>query len=163
MYSDLNTLLLQRQVLYVVENNSIVAQRRAFNQTTTRWKKIVETSIRKTRRMNLHHNSIDSSKIDVKQIEIIKNNTTIVYVLMNTLRDKWNMSALSLRSDENFFMHSTRVHHVAIDDEDDEFENDDDDQNDDDDDDDDEESNVFRKNVDANFEKNKNDVDVESS
>jgi hypothetical protein len=73
------------------------------------------------------------------------------------------MSALSLRSDENFFMHSTRVHHVAIDDEDDEFENDDDDQNDDDDDDDDEESNVFRKNVDANFEKNKNDVDVESS
>ncbi len=129
--------------------------------------------IRKTRRMSLHHNSIDSSKIDVKQIEIIKNNTTIVYVLMNILRDKWNMSALFLRSDENLFMRSTCVHHVAINDEDDEFENDDDDQNDDndddddqnddDDDDDDEESNAFRKNVDANFEENRNDVDVQSS
>ncbi len=173
IYSDLNILLLQRQVLYVVENNSTVAQRRIFNQTTTRWKEIVVTSIRKTRRMNLHHNSIDSTKIDIKQIEIIKNNTTIVYVLMNILRDKWNMSALFLRSDENFFMRSTRVHHVVINDEDDEFESDDDDQNDDDDDDDDqnndddddddEESNAFRKNVDANFEKNKDDVDVESS
>ncbi len=112
--------------------------------------------------MSLHHNSIDSSKIDVKQIEIIKNNTTIVYVLMNILRDKWNMSALFLRSDENLFIRSTRVHHVATDNENDEFENDDDDQNDDDDDNDDEESNAFRKNVDANFEENKNDVDVES-
>jgi hypothetical protein len=82
------------------------------------------------------------------------------------------MSALSLRFDENLFMRSTRVHHVATDDENDEFENDDDDQNDDDDDDDDqnddddddddEKSNASRKNVDANFEKNKNDVDVES-
>jgi hypothetical protein len=43
MYSDLNILLLQRQILYVVENNSIVAQRRILNQTTTRWKKIVKT------------------------------------------------------------------------------------------------------------------------
>jgi hypothetical protein len=37
------------------------------------------------------------------------------------------MFALLLRFDENFFMRSTRVHHVAIDDENDEFENDDDD------------------------------------
>jgi hypothetical protein len=88
MYSDLNILLFQRQVLYVVKNNSTVAQRRVLSQTTTRWKKVVEASIRKIRRMNLHHNSIDSSKIDVKQIEIIKNNTTIVYVLINILRDK---------------------------------------------------------------------------
>jgi hypothetical protein len=41
------------------------------------------------------------------------------------------MSALLLRSDENSFMRSTRVHHVATDDKYDEFENDDDDQNDD--------------------------------
>ncbi len=172
MYSNLNILLLQRQVLYAVENNSTVAQRRILSQTTTRWKKVVETSIRKTRRMSLHHNSIDSTKIDIKQIEIIKSNTTIIYVLMNIFRDKWNMSVLILRFDENFFMRSTRVHHVAIDDENDEFENDDDDQNDDDDDDDDqndnddddddEELNAFRKNVDANFEEYRNDVDVES-
>jgi hypothetical protein len=37
------------------------------------------------------------------------------------------MCALFLRSNENFFIRSTRVHHVAIDDENDEFENDDDD------------------------------------
>jgi hypothetical protein len=36
MYSDLNIFLLQRQVLYVVENNSTVAQRRIFSQTTTK-------------------------------------------------------------------------------------------------------------------------------
>ncbi len=124
MYSKLNIFLLQRQVLYVVENNSTVAQHRILNQTTTRWKKVVETSIRKTRRMSLHHNSIDSTKIDIKQIEIIKNNTTIVYVLMNILRDKWNMSALLLRLDENFFERSTRVHHAAFDDDDENDEND---------------------------------------
>jgi hypothetical protein len=47
------------------------------------------------------------------------------------------MFALFLRFNENLFMRSTRVHHVAIDNEDDEFEIDDDDQNDDDDNDDD--------------------------
>jgi hypothetical protein len=74
------------------------------------------------------------------------------------------MFALLLNFDENFFMRSTCAHHFSFD-HDDEFENDDDDDDDDDDNDDDdnnEKSNAFQKNVDANFEKNKNDVDVES-
>ncbi len=164
MYSELNIFLLQRQVLYVVENNSIAAQRRILSQKTTKWKKLVEASIRKVRRMSLHHNSINSTKIDIKQIEIIKNNTTIIYVLMNILRDKWNMSALLLRFDENFFMRSTRVYHVAFNNENDESKNDDDDQSDDDEDDndnddDDDDDDAFVKNVHANFEENRNDVE----
>ncbi len=132
--------------------------------------------------MSLHHNSIDSTKIDIKQIETIKNNTTIVYVLMNILRDKWNMSALFLRLDENFFECLTRVHHVASDDDDEDDENDehdddenenneddnhddqndDDDQNNDDDQKNDNKQTSRQKNVDADFEENKSAADVES-
>ncbi len=83
--------------------------------------------------MSLHHLLIESKEIDVKQIEIIKNNTTIIYSLMNILRDKLIMSTLSLRSDENSFMRSTRVHHSTFDDDDDEFENNENDENDNDD------------------------------
>jgi hypothetical protein len=38
--------------------------------------------------MSLRHNSIEAKEIDVKQIEIIRNNTTIIYSLMIILRDK---------------------------------------------------------------------------
>ncbi len=83
--------------------------------------------------MSLHHSLIESKEIDVKQIEIIKDNTTIIYNLMNILRDKCIMSTLLLRSDKNFFMRLTRVHHSTSDDDDDELENDKDDENDDND------------------------------
>ncbi len=126
--------------------------------------------------MSLHHNSIESKKIDIKQIEIIKNNTSILYCLMNILRDKWIMSALFLRFDENSFMRLTRVHHFAFDDDDDdddqndddEDNNDDDDQKNDDDqkDDDDQENDNEQKSrqndVDVVLEENRNVINVES-
>ncbi len=114
--------------------------------------------------MSLHHNSINSTKINIKQIEIIKNNTTIVYVLMNILRDKWNMSALFLRLDENFFERSTRVHHVAFDDDDEDDENDDDEKkidenNENDDVENDETQTTRREQSEKRFEENKDDLE----
>ncbi len=132
MYVQLNTLLAQRRAFYVVDSALSAIQRRALQQTTQNWKKIVETFLWMSRRMSLYHNSIESKKIDVKQNEIIKNNTSILYCLMNILRNKWIMSASFLRLDENFFMRSTRVHHLAFNDDDDDDEknkNDEDDEN----------------------------------
>ncbi len=66
MYAQLNTLLAQRRALYVVDNVSSAIQRRVLQQTTQNWKKIVETFLRMSRKMSLHHKSIESKKIDVK-------------------------------------------------------------------------------------------------
>ncbi len=78
--------------------------------------------------MSLHYVLVESKKIEMKQIHAIKKNTQIMYNLIDTLRDHWDISTLFLRFDDNIIMRSKRVDYSSFDD--DESNDDDDDEND---------------------------------
>jgi hypothetical protein len=58
--------------------------------------------------MRFHHQFVKSKELDVRQIQAIQTNTTAIYALVNTLRDHFSMSTLSLLSNETSNSRSTR-------------------------------------------------------
>ncbi len=99
--------------------------------------------------MKFYHQSFDLKKFKMRSIVITKTSIVAMYVLMNIIRDHFDMSTLSLLFDELFVMRSTRRERSSLsssrndnekyndDDDDDDDENDDNDEKDDDDENDD--------------------------
>jgi hypothetical protein len=117
--------------------------------------------------MRFHHQSIES-KLEMRQVQTIQKNIVTIYVFVDILKNHFFMSTLFLLLNETLNSRSTRKEHSASRQENDEKSNNNDEkssesENDENDvENDDENSNARQKNVDADFEENKNNVDVES-
>ncbi len=104
MYELLNALLLQRRTIHATATTAdavpSTAQLASLVVATKRWIKVVQARIREDKKMRFHHQFVKSKELDVRQIQTIQTNTTAIYVLVNTLRNHFSMSALSLLSGE---------------------------------------------------------------
>ncbi len=149
MYDLLNTLLLQRRTIFAtvttIDVTSINAQLVSLQMSTQIWIKFVKIHIRKTRKMRFHHQSIES-EFEMRQVQIIQANTMTLYVFVDTLRNHFFMSTLSLLSSETSNSRSTRrkrsLSSSRNDDEKDDDENSKNDENESDDDENDENDDV---------------------
>jgi hypothetical protein len=99
----------------------------------------VKTHIRETRKMRFHHQSI-KSKFEVRQVQIIQTNTMTLYAFVDTLRDHFFMSTLSLLSNETSNSRSTRRERFLSSSRNDDEENDDENSKNDEDESDDDEN-----------------------